>query len=64
MGPTTDFKQWKRAFLNFLSIMAAYLITQLAIRESGVYSWTNKRNTTPIRCYFMQPSQINALTRR
>jgi hypothetical protein len=35
-GPTTDFKQWKRNFLNFLSLMAAYLISQLAIRESGV----------------------------
>jgi hypothetical protein len=36
MGPTTDFKQWKRNFLNFLSLKAAYLISQLAIRESGV----------------------------
>jgi hypothetical protein len=26
MGPTTDFKQWKRSFLNFLSLKAAYLI--------------------------------------
>jgi hypothetical protein len=37
MGPTTDFEQWKRTFLNFLSIMAAYLIPQLAIRDSGVW---------------------------
>jgi hypothetical protein len=36
MGPTTDFKQWKRNFLNVLSINAAYLIPQLAIRDSGV----------------------------
>jgi hypothetical protein len=36
MGPTTDFKQWKRTFLNFLSIKAAYLIPQLTIRDSGV----------------------------
>jgi hypothetical protein len=36
MGPTTDFKQWKRTFLDFLSIKAACLITQLAIRDSGV----------------------------
>jgi hypothetical protein len=36
MGPTTDFKQCKRNFLNFLSLKAAYLISQLAIRESGV----------------------------
>jgi hypothetical protein len=36
MGPTTDFKQGKRNFLNFLSIKAAYLIQQLAIRDSGV----------------------------
>jgi hypothetical protein len=35
-GPTTDFKHWKRTFLNFLSIKAAYLIPQLAIRDSGV----------------------------
>jgi hypothetical protein len=35
MGPTTDFKQWKRNFLNFLSIKAAYFIPQLAIRDSG-----------------------------
>jgi spore cortex formation protein SpoVR/YcgB (stage V sporulation) len=40
MGPTTDFKQWKRNFLNFLSPKAAYLIPQLAIRESGV--WLNE----------------------
>jgi hypothetical protein len=37
MGPTTDFKQWKRNFLNFLSLKAAYLIPQQAIRESGVW---------------------------
>jgi hypothetical protein len=37
MCPTTDFKQWKRTFLNFLSIKAAYLIPQLAIRDSGVW---------------------------
>jgi hypothetical protein len=37
MGPTTDFKLWKRTFLNFLSIKAAYLIPQLAIRDSGVW---------------------------
>jgi hypothetical protein len=37
MGPTTDFKQWKRNFLNFLSIKAAYLIPLLAIRDSGVW---------------------------
>ena len=36
MGPTTDFKQWKRNFLNFLSLKAAYLISQPAIRESCV----------------------------
>jgi hypothetical protein len=37
MGPTTDFKQWKRTnFLNFLSIKATYLIPQLGIRDSGV----------------------------
>jgi hypothetical protein len=32
MGPTSDFKQWTR---NFLALKAAYLIPQLAIRESG-----------------------------
>jgi hypothetical protein len=37
MGPNSDFKQWKRNFLNFLSIKAAYLIPQLAIRESGAW---------------------------
>jgi hypothetical protein len=39
MGPTTDCKQWKRTLLNFLSIplKAAYLIPQLAIRDSGVW---------------------------
>jgi hypothetical protein len=34
MGPTTDCTQWKRTFLNFLSIKAAYLIPRLAIRAS------------------------------
>jgi hypothetical protein len=37
MGPTTDYKQWKRSFLDFLSIKATYLIPQLAIRDSGVW---------------------------
>jgi hypothetical protein len=37
MGATTDFKQWKRNFLNFLSIKAVCLIPQLAIRDSGVW---------------------------
>jgi hypothetical protein len=37
MGPTTDYKQWKRNFLNLLSLKAAYLIPQLANRESGVW---------------------------
>jgi hypothetical protein len=34
--PNSDFKQWKRNFLNFLSLKKAYLIPQRAIRESGV----------------------------
>jgi hypothetical protein len=34
MGPNTDFKLWKRNFLTFLSLKAAYLIPQLSIRES------------------------------
>jgi hypothetical protein len=37
MGPNSDFKQWKRNFLNFLSLKAAYIIPQLAILESGVW---------------------------
>jgi spore cortex formation protein SpoVR/YcgB (stage V sporulation) len=37
MGPNSDFKQWKRDLLNFLSIKAAYLIPQLAIRESSAW---------------------------
>jgi hypothetical protein len=37
MGPSTDFKQRKRKFLSFLSLKAAYLIPQLAIRESCVW---------------------------
>jgi hypothetical protein len=37
MGPNSDLKQWKRDFLNFLSIKAAHLIPQLAIRESGAW---------------------------
>jgi hypothetical protein len=37
MGPNPDFKQWKRNFLNFLSLKAGYLIPQLAIRESGAW---------------------------
>jgi hypothetical protein len=36
MGPNTYFKPWKKNFLTFLSLKAAYLIPQLAIRESGV----------------------------
>jgi hypothetical protein len=36
MGPDTDFKPWKRNFLTFLSMKAACLIPQLALRKSGV----------------------------
>jgi hypothetical protein len=36
MEPNTDFKPWKRNFLTFMSLKAAYLIPQLALRESGV----------------------------
>jgi hypothetical protein len=35
-GPNTYFKQWKRNFLTFLSLKAAYLIPKLVIHESGV----------------------------
>jgi hypothetical protein len=35
LGPNLDFKQWKRNFLNFLSLKAANLLPQLTIRESG-----------------------------
>jgi hypothetical protein len=35
--PNSDFKQGKTNFLNFLSLKAAYLIPQLAIRESGAW---------------------------
>jgi hypothetical protein len=37
VGPTTDFKQWKRNFMSFLFLKATYLIPQLAILESGVW---------------------------
>jgi hypothetical protein len=37
MGPNTDFKQWKRNFLTFLSLKVAYFIPHLAIRESNVW---------------------------
>jgi hypothetical protein len=36
MGPNYDFKEWKRKFLTFLSLKAAYLIPHMTIRESGV----------------------------
>jgi hypothetical protein len=61
MGPTKDFKQWKRKFLYFLALKAAYLIPKLAIRESGV-GWTSRRNSTPTHCSFMQLVEISALT--
>jgi hypothetical protein len=37
MGLNTNFKQWKRNFLTFLSLKAEYLVPQLAIRESCVW---------------------------
>jgi hypothetical protein len=36
MGPNPNFKQWKKNFLTFMSLKAAYLIPHVAIRESGV----------------------------
>jgi hypothetical protein len=36
MRPNTDFRPWKRNFFTFLTLKAAYLNPQLAIRESGV----------------------------
>jgi hypothetical protein len=76
MGPTTDFKQWKRNFINFLSLKAAYLIPQLAIRESGVwldeheqrYAYTllphaasaNQRTDKAMKC--VSPARPNCAT--
>jgi hypothetical protein len=37
MGPNTELKPWKRNFHTFLSLKAAYLIPQLALRDSGVW---------------------------
>jgi spore cortex formation protein SpoVR/YcgB (stage V sporulation) len=37
MGPNADFKSWKRNLLTWMSLEAAYLIPQLAIRESGLW---------------------------
>jgi hypothetical protein len=37
MGPNKDSKSWKRNFLTFMSMKAAYLIPQLALTESGVW---------------------------
>jgi hypothetical protein len=34
MGPNTNFKPWLGNFLTFLSMKAAYLVPQLAIRKS------------------------------
>jgi spore cortex formation protein SpoVR/YcgB (stage V sporulation) len=61
MGPTTDFKKWKRNLLSFLSLKAAYLIPQMAISESAS-GCVSRRNTTPTNCYFMKPAPISALT--
>jgi hypothetical protein len=44
MGPNTEFKQWKRNFLTFLSLKATYLIPELTIRESGVWLDEHTRN--------------------
>jgi hypothetical protein len=37
MGPITEFRHWKNRFLDFLSLKAAYLIPQHALREYGAY---------------------------
>jgi hypothetical protein len=37
MGANSDFEQWKRYFLNFISLKAADLIPHVAIRESGAW---------------------------
>jgi hypothetical protein len=66
MGPNLDFKQWKRNFLNFLSLKASYLIPEAAIHESGAwldeqahhYAYTlmlhaasdNKRDDQAMKC--------------
>jgi hypothetical protein len=62
MGPTTDFKQWKRNFLNFLSIKAAYLIPQLAIRDSGV--WLDEKEQHYAYTVPLHAVSALALTRR
>jgi uncharacterized protein YpmS len=33
MGSNADFKHWKKSFLTFLSLKAAYFILKLAIKE-------------------------------
>jgi hypothetical protein len=44
MGPNTEFRPWKNMFLDFLSLKAAYLIPQLALREYGAYLDENAQN--------------------
>jgi hypothetical protein len=63
MGPNSDFKHWKRNFLNFLSLKAAYLIPQLAIREPGTW-WMSRPSTTPTQCCSMQVATMSALTKQ
>jgi hypothetical protein len=49
--------KWKRNFLTFLSLKAAYLISQLAIRESGV--WVDKATRNYAYALLLQVANEN-----
>jgi hypothetical protein len=46
MGPNQEFRHWKNMFICFLSLKAAYLIPQLALRESGTYHDENAQSSS------------------
>jgi hypothetical protein len=61
MGPNTEFKPLKRNFLTFLSLKAAYLIPQLALRDSGICF--DEAAQTYTYCCCMPPVTTSALNK-
>jgi hypothetical protein len=55
----TDFKYWKRNSLTLLSLKAAYLIPELAIRESGV--WLDEAARTYAHALLLHATSENKL---
>jgi uncharacterized protein YpmS len=64
MGQHSEFKQWKRKFLTFLSLKTTYFMPKLAILVSGVWLYEAAQNFAYAIMLLPVAREKNALTKR